>query len=229
MSDLRDSSDSSDDSFEPNTLDDDDEWKDVESENVIASFVSFGGSIKYPKIEEFLEDARDRYGVDLISIKNSHGLDTFGMIKLINFVRSQVRQGLSHPDVSPERFIEGDEYLKPVIEDDAVLYSIDDIFDLAERQAHSSTNGTADTTHSHEQVQEMIRQIDLLREQAVYYRSALQKTYLEKLELLERTLSSEPKASGEGTSAPPRENDSDSHYFSSYAHNGQSPQASKLK
>lgn len=151
------------------------------------------------------------------------------MIKLINFVRSQVRQGLSHPDVSPERFIEGDEYLKPVIEDDAVLYSIDDIFDLAERQAHSSTNGTADTTHSHEQVQEMIRQIDLLREQAVYYRSALQKTYLEKLELLERTLSSEPKASGEGTSAPPRENDSDSHYFSSYAHNGQSPQASKLK
>ncbi|KAL9021130.1 MAG: hypothetical protein Q9185_001669 [Variospora sp. 1 TL-2023] len=119
------------------------------------------------------------------------GLDTFGMIKLINFARSQVRQGLSHPDVSPERFLEGDEYLKPVIEDDALLYSIDDIFDLAEKEAQSSTKKTPETTYSHEQVLQMIRQIDQLREQAVYYRSALQKTYLEKLELLELTASFE--------------------------------------
>lgn len=72
MSEFHNSSDSSDASFEPNTLDDDDDWKDVEPENVITSFVSLGGSIKYPRLEDFLEEARDNYGVDLISIKNRH-------------------------------------------------------------------------------------------------------------------------------------------------------------
>lgn len=67
-------SDSSDDLTEPNTLDDEDEWKDVEPENVVASFVSFGGITKYGDIEEFLEDAKDNHGVDLIMIKNRHGM-----------------------------------------------------------------------------------------------------------------------------------------------------------
>lgn len=73
MSNLHDQSDNSDDVFEPNTLDDEDDWKDVEPETFGASFVSFGGSTKFRKIEEFLEDAREVYGVDLIHIKNHHG------------------------------------------------------------------------------------------------------------------------------------------------------------
>lgn len=149
------------------------------------------------------------------------------MIKLINFVRTQVKQGLFRLNVSPETFLEGDTYLKPVIEDDALLYSIDEIFDIAERQTHSLPNGAAKTAYSQEQIQEMLRHIDQLREQAAYYRSALQKTYLEKLELLERTVSNESSADNKRDIVPARENDNDSHYFSSYAYNGQSLRATK--
>lgn len=74
MDDLHDQTYSSDDVFEPNTLDDEDEWKDVEPETFGPSFLSFGGNSKYRKMEDFLEDARDVYGVDLIHIKNTHGM-----------------------------------------------------------------------------------------------------------------------------------------------------------
>lgn len=74
MDDLHYQTDSSDDVFEPNTLDDEDEWKDVEPETFGPSFLSFGGKSKFRKMEDFLEDARDVYGVDLVHIKNTHGM-----------------------------------------------------------------------------------------------------------------------------------------------------------
>ncbi|KAI4208505.1 MAG: hypothetical protein LQ346_000015 [Caloplaca aetnensis] len=219
MDDLHYQTDSSDDVFEPNTLDDEDEWKDVEPETFGPSFLSFGGKSKFRKMEDFLEDARDVYGVDLVHIKNTHGLDTFGMIKLINFVRTQMKNGQFRPDVSLENFLEGDKYLTPVFEDDALLYSIDDIFDIAEKYVPLSTDGNVATFYSTLQVQDMIRENNQLHDQVAYYRSALQKTYLEKMDLLERPGSSEPNMNGEESGSRAKESDSDSHYFSSYAHN----------
>ncbi|KAL8944873.1 MAG: hypothetical protein Q9216_000163 [Gyalolechia sp. 2 TL-2023] len=222
MSNPLDQSDMSDDSFEPNILDDEDDWKDVEPDRVGASFVSFGGTARFRELGEFLVDAKENYGVDLIEIKNLHDLDTFGMIKLINYVRGQVNQGLFRPNLLPKNFLEGDEYLKPVIEDDALLYSIDDIFDYCEQQKKSLPNGSVEAALSREEVQDLLRQNKQLREQAIYYRSALQKTYLENLELKQHPLAplSEQGNKHDAAAAPTREiADDDSHYFSSYAYN----------
>ncbi|KAL9026479.1 MAG: hypothetical protein Q9196_004862 [Gyalolechia fulgens] len=222
MSTPLDPSDMSDDIFEPNTLDDEDDWKDIEPDHVVASFVSFGGHTRFRNVGEFLVDARENYGVDLVEIKNMHDLDTFGMIKLINYVRSQANQGLFAPNLVPKDFLVGDEYLKPVMEDDALLYSIDDIFDYCEQQDKSLPNGSAGATLSGEEVQELLRQNKQLREQAIYYRSALQKTYLENLELKERPLPlpSEQENNQDVIAAHTKEiAGDDSHYFSSYAYN----------
>lgn len=222
MSTPQDQSDMSDELLEPNTLDDEDDWKDVEPDHVVASYVSFGGNNRFRDVGEFLVDAKENYGVDLIEMKKLHDLDTFGMIKLINYVRCQVVQGLFRPDLLPKNFLEGDEYLKPVMEDDALLYSIDDIFDYCEQQDKSLPNGSAEPRLSHDEVQDLLRQNKQLREQAIYYRSALQKTYLENLELKERPL---PPLSEQGNSHEAVANltgdvtGDDSHYFSSYAYN----------
>ncbi|KAL8841876.1 MAG: hypothetical protein Q9170_000749 [Blastenia crenularia] len=213
-------SDLSDDVFEPNTMDDEDEWKDVEPEHMIASFVSFGGNTTFRHLEDFFVDAKENHGVDLVEMKNLHDLDTFGMIKLINYIRAHVHQGLSRPDMSPKNFLEGEEYLKPVMEDDALLYSVDDIFDLCEKQKKKIPNGSV-AIMSREEIQEVMRQNNQLREQVVYYRSALQKTYLETLELKECALHSPgEKSTDQGaTAASSKELADDSHYFSSYAYN----------
>lgn len=152
------------------------------------------------------------------------GLDTFGMIKLINFVRAQVHQGLFRPDASPDRFLEGNQYLKPVIEDDALLYSVDDIFDLCKKQANNHLpNGFADAKVSEEEYQDIIKKCNQLREQVAYYRSALQTTYLEKMELQERNVkksSEENMEMGANATSAGNKNE-DSHYFTSYAYNGE--------
>ena len=53
-------------------------------------------------------------------------LDFLGTVKLINFIRSEVKAQNTTPSISKEAF-EDDKYLKPVLEDDALLYSFDDL------------------------------------------------------------------------------------------------------
>ncbi|KAL8871624.1 MAG: hypothetical protein Q9174_002584 [Haloplaca sp. 1 TL-2023] len=221
MSHLDDISDGSDDALEPNTLDDEDEWKDVEPDDLAPSFVSFGGSTRFPTIERFLEDGKKNYGVDLIEIQRQNNLDTFGMIKLINFVRVHVSQGLFRPDTSPEKFLEGNDYLKPVLDDDALLYSIDDIFDLCKGNPNvHRPDGLNETPLAEEDFEDLKQKCDQLREQVAYYRSALQTTYLEKMDLQEQNIveKSETQSDGETNSRSTKEKD-DSHYFTSYAYN----------
>ena len=139
------------------------------------------------------------------------------MIKLINFIREQVSQGLFRPDVSPETFLEGDRYMKPFLEDDALLYSIDDILDLVPPTIQSSANKSKQKL-SDGDIQELLKQNDQLREQVKYYRNAYQEAYLENLDLKERR-GSEPKEH-ECNGKRAKEKDHDTQYFSSYDHSG---------
>ncbi|CAL8581726.1 Ribosomal protein arginine N-methyltransferase rmt3 [Xanthoria parietina] len=213
-------SETSDDALEPNTLDDEDDWKDIESEDFGTSFVSFGGTTKFSDLHDFLQDAKENHGVDLLGLKSSHGLETYGMIKLINYAREQVGRGLFRPDASPESFLEGDRYMKPFMDDDALLYSIDDILDVANEKAHRSAKEPPNGRVSDEDVQELLRQSDQLREQVKYYRNAYQEAYLENLDLKERK-GSEPKEHTTDHSHNRQQlkyKDHDTHYFSSYDH-----------
>ncbi|KAL9638969.1 MAG: hypothetical protein Q9204_001296 [Flavoplaca sp. TL-2023a] len=223
-------SENSDDDLGPNTLDDEDEWKDVESEDFGTSFVSFGGKNQCADLKDFLQDAKANHGVDLLGLRNRHGmvrmhrvcipgkrLETYGMIKLINFIREQVSQGLFRPDVSPETFLEGDRYMKPFLEDDALLYSIDDILDLDPQTIQSSANKSKQKL-SDGDIQELLKQNDQLREQVKYYRNAYQEAYLENLDLKERRGSEPREHDCNGQQA--KEKDHDTHYFSSYDHSG---------
>ena len=67
-------SEPSDDALEPNTLDDEDDWKDIEPEDFGTSFVSFGGTTKFSDLHDFLQDAKENHGVDLLGLKSRHGM-----------------------------------------------------------------------------------------------------------------------------------------------------------
>lgn len=63
----------SDNVLEPNTLDDEDDWKDIEPDNIVASFISFSGNNRFRRLEEFFVDAKENHGVDLIEMKQLYG------------------------------------------------------------------------------------------------------------------------------------------------------------
>lgn len=54
-------------------------------------------------------------------------LDFYSSMKLVNYIRAQVQQDDAKPDVSDAKAWADDKYLQPTLEDDALLFSLDDI------------------------------------------------------------------------------------------------------
>ena len=68
-----------------------------------------------------------------------------GMVKMINYVRSEVKTG-NIPDLSINVAFQDEKYLKPVLEDDAVLYNLHDIIDEGfDEDKGTPSNGCNDT------------------------------------------------------------------------------------
>lgn len=56
-------------------------------------------------------------------------LDFYKTIKLVNYIRSEVVAGKDRPDMHDPAAWEDDKYLQPALDDDALLFSLDDIID----------------------------------------------------------------------------------------------------
>lgn len=135
-------------------------------------------------------------------------LDFLDSIKLVNYVRSQVKAGNKIPDVSSKSQFEDDAYLKPVLEDDALLYSLDDI---AEDQAEEQTPGN----DSDRRVVELQEELERLQTQFSDYRTAVQQSLEDQLTKEDEKL--QPEAPAKKSADKTEEVDAD--YFSSYSYN----------
>ncbi|KAI6914690.1 hypothetical protein KC318_g1031 [Hortaea werneckii] len=88
-------------------------WEDVEEENEELQVKSLLDEQVFPSVRAMVE----------------HFLDFYSTLRLINYIRSQVATGNTKPDCSSPQAWMDDKYMQPVLEDDALLYSIDDLAD----------------------------------------------------------------------------------------------------
>lgn len=126
------------------TSDDDMAGSEIEQ----GKFKCFFDEKEFPDLQKMLDYCNWSYGFDLTRIKDDMGrqipvhncrfgnvltqshdkeLDEIGLIKLVNYVRSESRRIDGLPDLSSRLFLQGDEYLKPTMADDAVLYSLSEL------------------------------------------------------------------------------------------------------
>ena len=83
------------------------------------------------------------------------------MIKLINYIRSEAKINNTLPSLSTKAAFQDEHYLKPVLEDDALLYSLHDIigegFDLkpSRFEEEMAENEQEDSVRSKGQIQEL--------------------------------------------------------------------------
>lgn len=124
------------------------------------------------------------------------------LIKLVNYIRSEVKAGNSKPDVSTRAAFEDDKYLKPVLDDDALLYSLDDVFDDADR-----VNGTEDSS-----VEDLRQQLAQLSSQFQAYREEVQRSLLQDIDSAEPSKAADPPSKT-------RMGQVDEGYFDSYSYN----------
>jgi type I protein arginine methyltransferase len=142
------------------------------------------------------------------------------LIKLVNYIRSNVKAGNLNPDVSSKALFEADKYLQPVLEDDALLYTIEDALEPEVQSNHASPTATLEA-----EVASLRAQLTELQSQFSAYRTDVQRTMMANLKLTDGDIDEQPSTSQVPPSASNPHDTSlrrlagtDDGYFSSYAH-----------
>lgn len=151
------------------------------------------------------------------------------MIKMINYIRSEVQRGNETPDLSSREAFQEERYLKPFLEQDALLYSLDDVIGPLDQAAPGTINGILGESSGESSWKEDMARNRIAELQEELHR--LQKQFSAYRETVDQTLENRWNNEGNGTAdarnglaqsgikTAPR--DDDTHYFSSYSFNGQ--------
>ncbi|KAJ5683773.1 Ribosomal protein arginine N-methyltransferase rmt3 [Penicillium maclennaniae] len=182
-------------------------WEDVEPEDDSQPVVGLFTEQVFPDVRSMLQECKEKHSFDLLKIQKELGLDFLDTIKLVNYVRSEVKAGNKTPDVSSKAKFADDAFMKPVLEDDALLYSLDDIAEDTE---------AAPGNDAERKVIELQEDLERLQTQFSEYRLAVQKSLADQLNKEDEKL--EPGASVKKSPADKIE-EADEGYFTSYAYN----------
>lgn len=154
---------SADDLDDGDVLDlaDDEGWEDLEPDVETVEACCLLCDLKLQDTKAVLLHCAEGHGLDIIEVQKDlgvytyvpnpchlsanvgvcAGLDFMGMVKLINYIRDEARAGNLAPDLSTKTAFQNDRYLKPVLEDDALLYSLHDIIGESLDQNGDSASG----------------------------------------------------------------------------------------
>jgi len=181
----------------------DEGWEDVEpEEDQPLQILSLLDEKKFPDVRSMLDYCKRQYDFDFLALRDTLSLDFYALIKMVNFIRSEVKSGRSVTGKISRADFEDEKYLQPVIEDDELLFSLDDL-----PQAEGNRED------------ELVSRVAELEEEL----RKTQSQFAEYRDTVKQTLDARwnDKSSAE-TSGPSKEEkrDDDSHYFSSYSYNG---------
>ena len=158
-----------------------------------------------------------------------YGVEDLGFLetmKLVNYVRREVRNQNKSPDVSSKSAFEDDRYLQPVLEDDALLYTLEDAIGYIEASKNHFAEGVMMTDHicpAKQRVVELEGQLEVAQAKLAECKEMLSRVYENPFssDADSFTSSSAHLMSRKGAKSF---KDDDTHYFKSYSYNGESTQ-----
>ncbi|EEQ27442.1 Ribosomal protein arginine N-methyltransferase rmt3 [Microsporum canis] len=202
----------SDDSMpeEPLDLTRDDGWEDVEPEEESEPVVGLFTDKVYPDTRSMLDECKEKFDFDLVRVRRELELDFLGTIKLVNYIRSEVKNGNMKPDVSSTALFEDEKYLKPVLEDDALLYNLDDIAVGEQLEVTDKLERMTDPTR----IKELENELNNLRGEFAEYKQMVQKALNQSIEG-----NGEDDGKEANASSSRRFQEAEKGYFTSYAYN----------
>ncbi|XP_042547589.1 protein arginine N-methyltransferase 3 [Dipodomys spectabilis] len=171
----------------------------------------------FTSAEETFSHCKTEHQFNIDSMVHKHGLDFYGYIKLINFIR------LKNPTVEYMNSIynpvpwEKEEYLKPVLEDDLLLQF--DVEDLYEPMSvpFSYPNGLSDSTSVVEKLKHMEARALSAEAALARAREDLQRM---KQFAQDFVMNADVRTCSSSTAIADLQEDEDGVYFSSYGHYG---------
>ncbi|KXT05267.1 hypothetical protein AC578_8348 [Pseudocercospora eumusae] len=118
-------------------------WDDVEDDTEHVSIKCLLCTETFPGAKVMIEHCKKAHDFDFLHIQTEHNLDFYSSMKLVNYIRSEVLAGKQKPDVSNASSWADDKYLQPALEDDALLFSLDDIDERPVPEADATKEGAA--------------------------------------------------------------------------------------
>ncbi|OAP59212.1 hypothetical protein AYL99_06510 [Fonsecaea erecta] len=189
----------------------DEGWEDIEQDEEPMTVVSLLDATTFPSAQSMLAHCRDSRGLDIWKLRQEFDLDYLGLVRLVNYIRSEVKAGNSLPDVSSKALFDDEKYLKPVLEDDALLYSLDDVFEESVNPAPLS------------EVEQLREQLATLQSQFFAYREQVQNAMLDRFGQADPPQVSSATLNGAAVDAGNRGRSQaeqfDKDYFQSYSYN----------
>lgn len=187
---------------------DEGEWLDLESDEEAIAIVSLFDSKTFPTAASMLDYCKQHHNFDFAALTRRLLLDFHGAVKLVNYIRLCVQKGLPIAnDISLKDFND-DRYLQPVLENDALIFSLDEILESEE----GSKVGAGVESELRVQNKELQTELERVQAQFANYRLAVQET-------LDRRWGDDAEP---GPSSTPAKKDDSAYYFESYASHGMS-------
>jgi protein arginine N-methyltransferase 3 len=199
-------------------LQDDEGWEDVEPEDEQEQIISLLDQAVFSDVASMLSHCKDKLGFDFMRVRENFTLDFYGTIRLVNYIRSEVKAGRQISSTIIMEDFDHDRFLKPVLENDALLFCLDDLPDagttieLAVRRADSTVEGNPSKLI--DRVKELEEELRRTQSQFSDYRDTVKQT------LDDRWNDNPAGMSGSNRVVTDEKRDDDSHYFSSYSYNG---------
>ncbi|KAI0518488.1 S-adenosyl-L-methionine-dependent methyltransferase [Xylaria bambusicola] len=159
---------------------DEEGWNDVEEdEEETPEVISLLDDRVFPDVISMLAHCKEKHNFDFLAVRQKLQLDFHGCVKLVNFIRQRVHEGLPVSESISLADIDDDAYLKPVLDDDAVIIGLFDLPELsvpgAIQPGQDSDNAVLvnDLLKRNAELQEQLASVMLQHEN---YRAAVSKT-----------------------------------------------------
>lgn len=200
------------------------DWQDLELDEEPSIFTSFFSDETFTTAREMLDHSKTKHNFDFLETTKRLKLDFYGAIKLVNFARTCHQKGEPIPADISATHLEDDVYLKPVLDNDTFLYTLDEILpeDGQEQdggqpavEASAATGAPIDDLLSRNKALE--EELETLRDQFANYRLTVEETLDRRWGVDKDDATADEKSS----SKPVSKGDESDYYFESYAAHGE--------
>lgn len=205
-------------------LKDDEGWEDAEPEEENETFISLLDDEVFTDLASMLEHCKIKYNFDFLQIRQNLGLDFYGNVKLVNYIRSQVHSGNPVSSGVSKKDFEDDGFLKPILEDDALLINLDELPEVQPRaqagigESSSGNEIPNDSGRLVARVTELEEELRRIQSQFDDYRTTVKQTLDDRWN--DKSVNGSAGSVEDSKDVKDSKRDDDSHYFSSYSYNG---------
>ncbi|XP_058944390.2 protein arginine N-methyltransferase 3 isoform X1 [Pocillopora verrucosa] len=203
----------------------DDEWEEMDEEEQDSAIVCLFCNECFKTAEMVWNHCVSTHGFDLSKIKRMHGLDFYGCIKIVNYIRKLKPSPESFENVALPLPWESDEFLQPALPNDELLqYDFDDDSDV-EVDSNADAANSQEASVPYSKYLEIKQRLHQLENRAYCAEANLARALEEicQLRSVAQNVLFEDQSGGQSrskTGCASCDNAEDDPYFSSYAHFG---------